>query len=233
MPVIADQNFSWKNADHRVAADWPDDCTVQWGDRGVVMKGSESYRTAFFEAFPREGGFFRGEGGTIFEAEANCFEKFRRFNACDHRWGRRNYTNGGAICYRCGAFKSVFKPIPRLGKAMEPLSIMELDSAMSGFLRPLPREDARMARHRRWTILRLRLFGVALPETPGSPQPDAYLLNEDNDPYITACRRAVIDWYRENRDKVDRCASTGMAGVFDRLAEKNLDQSMKEETDDL
>lgn len=73
---------------------WPDDCTVQWGGRGVVFSGKETYQTAFFEAFPADGsaGFLRGEGKTIEEAEADAFSQWERQAGCfrgrGHRWTR-------------------------------------------------------------------------------------------------------------------------------------------------
>lgn len=65
MPVIADhlQPGSWRyELDQKLGGDregyvpsetWPEDCMVQWGGGGVVFTGKGSYRTAFFEAFPK------------------------------------------------------------------------------------------------------------------------------------------------------------------------------------
>ena len=49
MPVIAPQH-TWKDADHTPLDDWPADCYVQWGGRGVVFGKAGTYATAFFEA---------------------------------------------------------------------------------------------------------------------------------------------------------------------------------------
>lgn len=115
--------------------DWPDDCFVQCGARGMVFTGndnsleralttaegaidaltgkSEHYVTAFFEAFPRDPDtFIRGEGTTIEEAEQKAWDKFQRHLACEnHEFERRGYTNGAGFCKNCGLFKSAaFEP---------------------------------------------------------------------------------------------------------------------------
>jgi hypothetical protein len=65
-----------------------------------------SYRTAFFEAFPRAPDtFIRGEGKTVAEAEADAWRQFQRFTACKaHEWERRDYRTGAGICRKCGQF---------------------------------------------------------------------------------------------------------------------------------
>ena len=64
--------------------DWPADCVVQWGDRGIVFdRDGGSRSTAFFEAFPTEPAtFLRGEGATVVEAEADAFARFTRQRDC-------------------------------------------------------------------------------------------------------------------------------------------------------
>lgn len=85
--------------------DWP--CFVQCGDGGIVFltKGG-SYRTAFFEAFPRNPDtFIRGEGKTVAEAEEECWAKWQKITACPgHEWERRGYKNGGCFCKHCNLF---------------------------------------------------------------------------------------------------------------------------------
>lgn len=96
---------------------WPEDCTVQWGDVGLVVcreKDKENYLTAFFEAFPVEPRtFIRGEGKTIVEAEANAFAKLERYQACaGHEFEMGTFLNGAGICKHCRMFSS---------KAIEPI----------------------------------------------------------------------------------------------------------------
>lgn len=148
---------------------WPDDCGVQWGGHGIVLGSGDapSYGTAFFEAFPGDGGFIRGEGKTVEEAEADAFAIHERERGCGlaggHAWSRNRilsghqprmrkgkpvprvstYLNGGAFCRRCGAFKTVFRSVPELGAWRRPLTISDLDAIMSGMVRPNPSLDAR------------------------------------------------------------------------------------------
>lgn len=120
---------------------WPEDCFVQCGGDGLVFtkKGAledafsnrekmeeaiagvildapvqtEHYRTAFFEAFPRNPDtFIRGEGATIEEAEEKAWNKYQRIVTCTgHEYEKRGYKNGGGICKHCGLFSSgVFEP---------------------------------------------------------------------------------------------------------------------------
>jgi len=93
---------------------WAEDCYCQGGDDGIVFsKNKDSYRTAFFEAFPRNPDtFIRGEGKTIEEAEEKAWNKFQKYNACsNHEFERKGYTNGAGFCKHCGLFKSkCFEP---------------------------------------------------------------------------------------------------------------------------
>lgn len=108
---------SYNHHGHTPVCEWPADCTVQWGARGVVLRRQEnggSYNTAFFEAFPtKPKTFIRGEGSTIEEAERSAFGQFEKFQACpNHEFERRNYTNGAGFCKHCGLFNSTaFEPI--------------------------------------------------------------------------------------------------------------------------
>lgn len=138
------------------ARPWPADCMVQWGGRGVVISHKGNYQTAFFEAFPNDnaGGFIRGEGASIEEAEASAFAKWERQVGCSHRWGRRGYLNGGALCYHCKAFKTVFQPVHVFGEWRKPISRMEND--ILGWP-PLDQDGVRL-RHK--LQLRKNVFGV-------------------------------------------------------------------------
>lgn len=70
------------------------------------------YRTAFFEAFPKDPScFIRGEGTTVEEAEAKAWEKYEKILACNnHEWDRRNRTDGYVFCTKC----------PLSGRFLEP-----------------------------------------------------------------------------------------------------------------
>ena len=112
---------------------WPDNCFIQGGDGIVLAKGgmeaaftdpakaqeaiaaglglvnpAGSYRTCFFEAFPRSPDtFLRGEGASLAEAEDACWRKWQAVLACPgHDYERRNYRSGAGICRHCGMFCS-------------------------------------------------------------------------------------------------------------------------------
>jgi len=160
--IIADHHKPghWMPADteYKPACAWPEKCYVQWGGSGVVLSVKDTYRTAFFEAFPGDGagGYIRGEGQTISDAEAAAFAKYTKEVFCSHRWGRKGYLNGGAICYHCGAFKTVFKEVHVLGDWRKPVSRMEVD-----YLNFPPRpSDPRAMKYRRSIELRKSVFGV-------------------------------------------------------------------------
>lgn len=92
--------------------EWPDNCFVQCGEGGVVLCGENSYRTDFFEAFPKEPStFIRGEGKSIQEAEVDAWAKYQRILACDgHEFRRKGTTNG--VCVKCNLFQSnILAPI--------------------------------------------------------------------------------------------------------------------------
>jgi hypothetical protein len=96
--------------------DWPEDCRVQGGDRGLVIdpqNPEKSYTTAFIEVFPQNPNtFIRGEGATPEEAENKAWEKYQRALACPgHEFERRGYTNGAGFCKHCGMFApQAFEP---------------------------------------------------------------------------------------------------------------------------
>lgn len=119
---------------------WPEDCYVQCGGNGIVLQDTEimdvlenqdkaidicsgmlantpieqkHYRTAFFEAFPKNPNtFLRGEGTTIELAEEQAWQEYQKILQCaNHEFEKRNYKNGAGICKNCGLFKSkVFEP---------------------------------------------------------------------------------------------------------------------------
>lgn len=47
-----------------------------------MFTGGESRRTAFVEFFPAAGGFLRGEGATVAEAEQACWASYQRLLCC-------------------------------------------------------------------------------------------------------------------------------------------------------
>lgn len=110
---------------------WPEECFVQCGGNGIVFvtnpedkkeaeeikedaPAKKSYRTAFFEAFPKSPKcFIRGEGDFVEEAEARAFEKFNKILACtNHEWDRRGRPDGYCYCTKC----------PLSGMYLEPLT---------------------------------------------------------------------------------------------------------------
>lgn len=145
-------HHSWKDKEYSPRHDWPGDTLVQWGSSGIVL-APNSYMTAFFEAFPDEGtaagGFIRGEGKTIAEAENDAFSRFTKETSCNHLWGREYYTNGGQLCRHCRAFRChEVKPLVKLGEWRRPVAWYEVD-IMEG--------DCKYARQLR---LRASVFGV-------------------------------------------------------------------------
>lgn len=222
MPVIAPQH-TWKDADHTPLDDWPADCYVQWGGRGVVFGKAGTYATAFFEAFPKGGGFFRGEGETIADAEAHALRQYRKSVACpEHDWSRRGYTNGGAFCRRCDVFGTPFAPIVTLGEWKSPLRLMELDILMMGDLASGRAEtDPRQRRYLRRVALRFAARGVRLPPVP---ETRVHALDED-DPYAKACLDAVMAWVHAQGgpDAVFALSSAeGVEGLFEAVAERRV-----------
>ncbi|MFX4300097.1 hypothetical protein [Pseudosulfitobacter pseudonitzschiae] len=212
---------------------WPEDCTVQWGGKGVVISRKGNYKTAFFEAFPDGPGFFRGEGASIAEAEQECFAKFSAFKVCDHQWGRGSYTNGGTICHRCKSFASTMNPITVLGAYKAPISFFELSSTAEGALRPSRYADhdtAVLRRFSRRTYLRLRLAGVDIPPTPREPGKGSIFSDDNDDPYIVACRKAVCDWYKANHlDCAGRPEDSLMSGFFHDFEHSMLQRMVSED----
>lgn len=227
MPIIASQH-SWKDRDHVPSEDWPEDCTVQWGGHGVVLsdRPGGSYGTAFFEAFPPAGGFIRGEGETIALAEAKALARFRRESACQHRWGRDRWTNGGALCRNCGAFQTVFTPIVRLGAWRDPLTAFEIDHIASGYLRPGAETDARSRRYHRRMALKAAVAGIRLPEIPQEPAERGSLFDPP-DAYVLACRRAVGERLRDllRLAPADR---GGLSGLFEGMHRRSLERLLEE-----
>ncbi len=165
---VASQH-AWKDADYKPRNEWPGDTLVQWGGSGIVL-GKNPYSTAFFEAFPDKkissaGGFIRGEGATIEDAEADAFAKFTKQDECDHLWGREHYRNSGQLCRHCRAFRcDQLKEVVILGRHRKPVEWyhaydleMESDSKYVRLLR-----------------LRAKLFGIT-ERPPKATAVDAFV----------------------------------------------------------
>lgn len=109
---------------------WPEDCFVQCGGDGMVfvegtMKEAfdnpvdffksppKHYRTAFFEAFPKNPDtFIRGEGKTLEEAEENCYKRWQKILDCPKHDYEPHGLDGSGICKLCKLFQSdVLEPI--------------------------------------------------------------------------------------------------------------------------
>ncbi len=258
MPIIASHHrrgstLSTKNK-YEPSCAWPVDCTVQWGGSGIVISENGVRGTAFFEAFPKDKGFFRGEGKTVTEAEADCFEKWRKFSVCDHQWGRgfivtkrsvemkrgllrpklrgkTNYTNGGALCKKCNAFATMFKPVHTLGSCKKGPSVHDLTMAAEGRLRPVEErpDSSDMAKYDRASELRLRLAGVDLPPTPDTPSTRGLFEDPNLDPYTVACRKAVVNWYVEHRVTLAKNTGTMLMELFEGFEQRSLDRLVEEE----
>ncbi len=110
--------------------DWPIGTFLQGGNDGVVYTGkslneafddpigtvkdvlgrgeggSVFYRTAFFEAFPRNPDtFIRGEGKTIEEAETDAWRQYEKIRNCaGHEFEKRGRSDGVGWCKHCKMF---------------------------------------------------------------------------------------------------------------------------------
>lgn len=128
-------SMSFGKSPYACAHEWPIDCGIQCGDDGMVITGksptldealtdgdaalkvltgkAESYRTAFFEAFPSNPStFIRGEGKTTGEAETKCWEKYQKILACkSHEYERRGREDGYCYCKHCGLSGLFLKPL--------------------------------------------------------------------------------------------------------------------------
>lgn len=195
MPRIASHHVG-EEPGHTPRDEWPADCLVQWGADGLVIGDGDSYTTAFFEAFP-EGSFIRGEGATISEAEMDALIQWRMISACkEHLWSRKEHRNGVATCRRCGKLAMVMKPVHGLGEWRAPLTVMEIEYALGGFLMscreaPYPSIEGKAgaARRRRKQWLRLRWAGFMVPPLPeGKPS----IEERRNHPHTLATREAIM-----------------------------------------
>jgi hypothetical protein len=120
-------------------------CFVQCGDDGVVFAGTDSYRTAFFEAFPKDPNcFVRGEGKNVEDAEDACWKKYEAIRSCKHDMERRNRTDGYGYCKHCSYSTMFFEPITRCRICDKPANYTQ-DSSGRTYCKPhsrmMPRKD--------------------------------------------------------------------------------------------
>lgn len=101
--------------DYECKYEW--ECFCQAGKSGLVLAGENSYTTAFFEAFPSNPNcFIRGEGGTVEEAEEQCWQKYQKIRTCNHEMERRGRTDGYGYCKHCSYSAMVFEPLTKCCK---------------------------------------------------------------------------------------------------------------------
>lgn len=107
--------------DYECQKPWDEDMFVQCGDAGLVLQKIGGYRTAFFEAFPKNPScFLRGEGPTVEEAEAACWEKYQKVRTCNHEMERRDRRDGYGYCKHCAYASMVFEPLDKCCKCGVP-----------------------------------------------------------------------------------------------------------------
>lgn len=233
MPVIA-SHHAWKDKEHVPSADWPDDCTVQWGASGVVFSGSDVRTTAFFEAFPAGGGFIRGEGATITEAEANALDQHVRSAACEHHWGRRrimaegghvDYLNGGTFCRRCGGFAVTMKPVVILGGWKRAPDEHDLERFIDGTVM-MRRPGEKPGDYLRRSFLRVRAAGFAIPDMPEITEP-VDMLRAHLHPYVKACQDIIFGKFRET-GMPGAAPKDRISGMFSALSMRGLKRGYEE-----
>lgn len=91
-------------SDYTCQYDWPTDCFVQCGGKGVVVGNQhrKGYVTAFFEAFPFNN-FIRGEGETVGLAEDAAWKKYQVMVNCpEHHLIIDKNRKRDAVCEHCG-----------------------------------------------------------------------------------------------------------------------------------
>lgn len=105
--IIASRSFG---EGYHCLKDWPEDTYTQCGDKGVVL-GNKPYRTAFFEAFPKEPKtFIRGEGQTVEEAEEKAWNKYQSIINCEKHYFNRVGNTETAVCHLCNLKLTQYYP---------------------------------------------------------------------------------------------------------------------------
>jgi len=173
---------------------WRDDDVLQWSteaDFRAFYSGPH-----FFEVFPREGSYIRGEGSDQDAAEDAAFAKAVNARTCrEHHW-RRKFQNGLGTCCRCGARQTAFAPIVETGDWKAPLAGHELDWAAAGNFEPVDHPELatdHRSRHSRRILLRCRMFGIGIPDPPDKPKDIL-----DTTPYEMECRSIVLNFIKDH-----------------------------------
>lgn len=105
-----------RNKEYICKKEWDKDISLQCGDRGVVLRKSGGYRTAFFEVFTKED-FVRGEGETLEIAEEKAFEKLLKIKNCINHVFERENDSVNAECSLCHhKEKRYFPPTSKCNK---------------------------------------------------------------------------------------------------------------------
>lgn len=91
--------------------EWSDESIIHCGSTGVVLKGKDSYRTAFFELSHHDN-FIRGEGDTIEDAEISAWEKIEKMITCsEHDFVSKKNNSRDVVCKCCTyEIKNYFPP---------------------------------------------------------------------------------------------------------------------------
>jgi len=112
--IIKNRSLGLMNtSDYTCKYDWPTDCFVQCGGKGIVMgnQHKKGYVTAFFEAFPFNN-FIRGEGETVDLAEDAAWKKYQVMATCsEHHFIEDKKRKRDAVCEHCGySIKNYYPP---------------------------------------------------------------------------------------------------------------------------
>jgi len=106
MKIVDNSDYK---TEYETKCDWPKDVFVQGGSCGIVLSSGGNYRTAYFEAFPKNPEMFiRGEGKTLEDAEKNAYDKYMRWTSCEHSFEKID-KDGTGKCIHCGYKDRVFE----------------------------------------------------------------------------------------------------------------------------
>lgn len=102
--------FEERNKEYTCLKEWPNDISLQCGDKGIVLKKKGGgYATAFFEVLTKDD-FIRGEGEDLIKAEEKAFEKLMKIKNChEHKYERKG-DSVDAECYLCNHKEKKYFP---------------------------------------------------------------------------------------------------------------------------